>query len=71
MAAAAPRRGVVTTFDAERGLGTVTGEDGAELPFHCTRLADGSRQVEVGARVVYEVVAGGPGVWEASGIVKL
>ncbi len=70
MAAGVPRRGVVTEFDAERGLGVVRGEDGRELPFHCTRLVDGSRQVEVGTAVVYEVVAG-PARWEAGGIVKL
>jgi cold shock CspA family protein len=61
----------VTAFDEPRGLGTVRGEDGAELPFHCTRIADGTRSVAVGAEVAYVVVPGAPGRWEASGLVKL
>jgi cold shock CspA family protein len=71
MAGRAPHRGRVTAFDEERGYGTVEGEDGRALFFHCTGIADGSRTVAVGADVVYLVVAGAPGRWEAAGIVKL
>jgi cold shock CspA family protein len=71
MAEAAPVIGRVTAFDERLGLGVVTGSDGTELPFHCTRIADGSRAVDVGAEVAYLIVAGGPGRWEASGLVKL
>ena len=36
-----------------------------ELFFHCTAVADGSRTIAVGAPVVYQVVAGHLGRWEA------
>lgn len=55
----------VTTFDDRRGIGTVTTEDGRELAFHCTAVADGSRTVEQGASVVVEIGPGLPGRWEA------
>lgn len=64
-------KGRVIGFDEQRGLGTVRGEDGRELPFHCTRIADGSRTVDVGAAVAYEVVPGAPGRWEASSLLKI
>ncbi len=71
MASVRPRRGVVVSFDADRGLGIVRADDATELGFHCTRIADGTRTVDVGAQVVFIVVPGAPGRWEASGIVKL
>jgi cold shock CspA family protein len=40
-------------------------------PFHCTAIADGSRTVETGRRVRFDVVPGLLGRWEASGIEKL
>jgi len=58
--------GVVTEFDDPVGIGTVTAEDGAEHPFHCTAIADGSRSIEVGTAVVFEVVPGRLGRWEAT-----
>jgi cold shock protein len=61
-------RGTVSEFDQGRGYGTVTGDDGRELFFHCTRIADGSRTIAVGAPVTYEVVAGHLGRWEAADI---
>ena len=42
--------GVVTSFDPEVGLGEVA-VDGVTLPFHCIAIADGSRNIEVGAEV--------------------
>ena len=62
-------RGAVTQFDAERGLGEITGEDGATYPFHSTVIADGSRTIEVGTAVEFEVIAGHVGRWEASEVV--
>ena len=60
-------RGVVTAFDDHKGYGTVrSAEDGAELFFHCTAIADGTRTIEVGADVEYDVVAGRLGRWEAA-----
>ncbi len=63
--------GVVDAFDEHVGLGTVRGEDGRTWPFHCTRITDGSRSVDVGAAVVFEVGPGGPGRWEAVAVLKL
>lgn len=60
--------GVVTSFDEDRGLGEVTGDDGSVLPFHCTAISDGSRTIDVGTSVRFDVVAGGLGRWEASGL---
>ena len=62
------RRGAVASFDEQVGLGTVRGDDGTEYPFHCTQIADGSRNIPEGATVEFEVVAGHLGCWEASDI---
>jgi CspA family cold shock protein len=59
---------VVSAFDESRGLGVITAEGGAEVPFHCTAIADGSRTIAIGARVQFVVVAGRAGRWEASRI---
>jgi CspA family cold shock protein len=61
-------RGTVTDFDPRRGLGTVTAEDGSVFGFHCTQIADGTRTVEVGAPVEFEVAPGPPGRWEARAV---
>jgi cold shock CspA family protein len=60
--------GVVTDFDEARGLGTIRADEGAELPFHCTAIADGTRTIPVGQRVAFDVVAGLVGRWEAASI---
>jgi cold shock CspA family protein len=70
MAVDPPRLGVVAAFDADRGLGTVRGEDGREWSFHCARISDGSRSVEVGQAVAFIVGPGAPGQWEAVSVVK-
>jgi cold shock CspA family protein len=59
-------RGRVVAFDEARGWGTVRGDDGHELFFHCTAVADGSRRIAVGTAVGYRVVPGHLGRWEAS-----
>ena len=61
--------GSVSHFDEQRGLGEVTAEGGAVYPFHCTAIADGTRTIEVGTAVRFEVVAGRLGRWEAAAIV--
>ena len=66
-----PGTGVVAEFDEPRGLGVIRGDDGADVPFHCTAIADGSRTVETGRRVRFVVVPGLLGRWEASGIEKV
>ena len=59
-------KGVVADFDEARGLGTVTADDGVGYPFHCTRIADGTRTIAVGTKVTFEVVPGHLGRWEAA-----
>ena len=64
-------RGVVATFDDHKGYGTVRAGDGTELFFHCTAIADGSRRIAVGAKVVFVVVPGHRGTWEAAAVEAL
>lgn len=69
-----PRRGVVVAFDSARGLGEVRAEGPGVIsvaPFHCTALADGSREVPVGARVCFGLRPGHHGRLEATGLVVL
>jgi cold shock CspA family protein len=61
--------GIVTAFDEPRGLGAIV-SDGREYPFHCTAISDGTRTIDVGADVTFEVRAAGMGRWEATQIVK-
>jgi cold shock CspA family protein len=62
--------GTVVDFDAQVGLGTVEATAGPPLRyrFHCTQIADGTRSVEVGARVVFVAVPAHGGVLEAAGV---
>jgi cold shock CspA family protein len=57
--------GRVAEFDAHRGRGVIESPDGARYPFHCTRIADGTRAVPVGMRVRYSTAPGPLGCWEA------
>ena len=63
--AARPFLGRVTSFDARRGLGTVTDLEGADFDFHATAIADGSRAVDVGTEVTFVVTPGHRGRYEA------
>ncbi|MGH9022580.1 MAG: hypothetical protein ACRDV9_05700 [Acidimicrobiia bacterium] len=65
---AAVSTGTTTVFDNHRGLGEIQGDDGARYPFHCTRIADGSRDIGVGIRVEFTVAPGPLGRWEATAI---
>ena len=65
MAQSSGHSGVVTAFDEAVGLGVVRSTDGVELPFHCTAIADGTRNIAEGAVVQYRVVPGRAGRWEA------
>ena len=62
--------GRVVAFDEEKGYGTVRVEDpdGRELFFHCTQIADGSRRIDVGATVTFEIAPGHLGRWEAKAL---
>lgn len=66
---AGPRLGRVTSFDAARGLGTVTDDAGADYPFHATAITDGSRHIEVGTRVGFSLAPGHGGRYEARSVV--
>ena len=61
----------MTDFDVEVGLGAVTATDGTELRFHCTQIADGSREIAVGTVVGFAVRAGRGGRWEAASVTPL
>ncbi len=58
--------GTVAEFDEAKGYGTVRTNDGRELFFHCTQIADGTRTIPVDAPVEFEVAAGHNGQWEAT-----
>ena len=62
--------GRVVAFDEAKGHGEVESEDGRQLFFHCTAIADGSRAVVVGAEVAFTVAPGHRGRWEATGLVR-
>jgi cold shock CspA family protein len=60
--------GIVVSFDEEKGYGTVRGDDGVDHFFHCTAIVDGSRTIEAGVLVTFDVVAGHLGRWEATAV---
>ncbi|MEI6570689.1 MAG: hypothetical protein WCO36_04570 [Actinomycetes bacterium] len=73
-----PRRrsGQVVEFDNARGLGAIKADsDSAESEehylFHSTRIADGTRSIEVGARVEFSIIPGPEGRWEANAITEV
>ena len=57
--------GTVTAFDARRGLGEIRDGDDRAYPFHCTKIADGTREIPVGVAVEFNVAPGPLGRWEA------
>ncbi len=63
------RHGTVTSYESARGLGTLSargsGASDQRYAFHCTAIADGSREIAEGAHVSFRVGAVGPGTWEA------
>jgi cold shock CspA family protein len=61
--------GTVAEFDEHVGLGVVLTSDGSRYPFHCTQIADGSRNIDNGAAVMF-VVRERPKGPEAYDIVK-
>jgi cold shock CspA family protein len=64
-----PHLGRVASFDAIRGLGTVTDDSGLVHAFHATAIADGSRRIDVGTRVSYSLAPGHGGRREARALV--
>ena len=63
--------GTVTEFDDAAGYGTVRTDDGRELFFHCTAIADGTRTIPVGTRVTFTERPGHHGRWEAGVLVAI
>jgi cold shock CspA family protein len=61
------RTGRVEAFDGRRGTGVVIDDAGEQYPFHCTAVADGTRDIAPGTRVRF-VVSPGLGRWEATAI---
>ncbi len=51
------------------GLGEVRANDGRLYGFHCTEIADGTRDIAVGTEVAFVVAAGHRGAWEAKALV--
>jgi len=49
--------GTVTGFNAQRGLGTVTTRDGVTYEFHCIEISDGTRDIDVGVAVTFDLLA--------------
>jgi hypothetical protein len=64
---ASTKHGAVVAFDPQVGLGEVRGTDGTVYPFHCIEIADGSRDIEVGATVQFTLI-GKLGRYEAAGL---
>lgn len=60
-----PVAGTVAHFDEHAGHGIVRSDEGEDLFFHCTQIADGTRTMDEGAAVTFVVVAGQRGRWEA------
>ncbi len=57
--------GTVFEFDFARGLGNVSYGNGTLLPFHCTAISDGSRNIEPGTKVTIDTAYGHRGMVEA------
>jgi CspA family cold shock protein len=51
------RQGAIREFDSVSGLGLISTADGVEYAFHCIEIADGSREIEVGAEVTFATLA--------------
>ncbi len=62
-------RGVVSEFDSGRGLGTLIAADGRAYLFHCIEIADGSREITCGAKVMFDLLPK-LGRYEAANLVK-
>ena len=48
--------GTVTSFNDAHGLGEITDSASVVWPFHCVSIADGSRTIQVGRKVLFRTV---------------
>ncbi|WP_230399166.1 cold-shock protein [Novisyntrophococcus fermenticellae] len=56
-------KGTVKWFNAEKGFGFITGEDGADVFVHFSGLAmDGYKTLEEGQSVIFETTQGNRGL---------
>lgn len=60
--------GRVVDFDETRGDGHLESDDGRRIYFHCIGIADGTRRIDVGARVSARRVTGHRGADEATDV---
>lgn len=64
--------GTVKRFNAEKGYGFISQEDGEDLFVHFSEIKmDGYKTLDEGARVSFEVTEGQNGKKQASNVVKL
>lgn len=60
-------KGTVKWFNAEKGFGFITGEDGADVFVHFSGLAmDGYKTLEEGQSVIFETTQGNRGLQAAN-----
>ena len=48
--------GVVAAFDVHVGLGEIVADDGDVITFQCIGIADGTRTIDVGTAVTFELL---------------
>lgn len=63
--------GTIVDFDEHAGHGTLRDDAGPVLFFHCTAIADGSRTIEPGTRVAFDLTPGRRGDYEAGVVTVL
>lgn len=61
-------RGTVFSFNFHEGLGSVVDEKNNVYDFHCTAIADGSRNISIGESVSFCLQPAMNGIWEATSI---
>jgi cold shock CspA family protein len=63
--------GTVYAFSSELGLGQILATDERRFGFHATQLADGTRTIEVGASVAFDLAPGRGGLYEAVRVTRI
>ena len=63
--------GTVVSFDTAAGLGIVAGAGGGKWWFHCTQIADGTREIDAKTEVTFVVAPARMGGWQAVEVTPL